>query len=86
MAAAGNIDRQIDDQFNAKYGVDDVTYWEENIDSILKYLTYIIFIGLIFITAGIGEYIFRDLPFEEDPGDIVKEAIISIKSRRNKSR
>ncbi len=82
VAAAGNIDRQINDKFNAKYGVDDITYWEENVDSILKCLKYIIFIGLIFITAGIGEYTLRDLPFEEDPGDIVKGAIISIKSRQ----
>jgi polyferredoxin len=32
----------------------------ENVDSTLKYLKYIIFIGLILITAGVGEYIFRD--------------------------
>ncbi len=63
-----------------KYDVDDLAYWEENVDSILKYQKCILFIGLIFITAGIGEYIFRDLPFEKNPEGIVKGAIKSIKS------
>ena len=54
VAAAGNVDRQIDYQFNgSKYYVEDIAYWEENVDSILKYLKYIIFIGLIFITARV---------------------------------
>ena len=65
-----------------KYDVDDLAYWEENVDSILKYQKCILFIGLIFITAGIGEYIFRDLPFEKNRGGIVKGAIKSIKSRQ----